>query len=168
METKTIILEIFQECRENPKGKYDEENFLNGISTSHAVLFGHPFYCSSYKKFIRRVQEEFKIYFPQDSINKLYSLDGFVDIVDKLCTKRNESLTELNKKVSKKSHYKIEAVILIVGIITTINVSMLQSFYYYVPFIFFILFITPSIIRHKSKKYHFNLLQKIELIDKVQ
>ncbi len=160
--TKEKTLEIYKTCRENPKSSFEENDFLNGISSMHQYLFGHPFKCTKYKKFIRKIESEFNICFPDGNLKKLYPLDEFIEIIENLQKNRDLSDEAALKNIAKKPNYSIDKTIAFIGILCSFNAFLFQNDLLYTPSFFLFILAIRAILNLKNKNYYINLSKNIK------
>jgi hypothetical protein len=161
---KEKTLEIFKKCREKPKSPFEESDFLNGISGMHTFLFGHPFRCSKYNKFIRKIELEFNICFADENLKKLYPLDEFLTLIEKLQKNKAISIEAVQKNIAKKPNYSTDKAIAFAGVLCSFNAFLFDVDTVFTPSFFIIILGIRFLLKIKNKNYYTNLLKKIQAV----
>src|ERR1051326_2214707 len=112
-ELHTQILEIFLSSREQRDSPYEEENFMeflilpSGRSLRKSIK-GNRYYW----RFIRRIEEECTVCFPQSFYDKEWKLSDFVSYVEKRKQKPGVDLRmAIDNLESDKWHYGLFIII---------------------------------------------------------
>ena len=103
-DVRNRLLTIFEECRQEPSSPYDEQRFLDHLiepPSKHGEIKSRFAGNRRFNRFIDKVQTEYSVYFSQRDWETNFSVDRFVQRIQKLRQRPNGSLRSLKNAMTQ-------------------------------------------------------------------
>ncbi len=135
-DTKAKILDIFSTVREDNSLPYENENFMEFLIKPNGKNLDNSFKGNIYKnRFLERIQEEFRVCFPNDFFKKKWSLASLAGYIETRQKQGQANLKMAEKRL--KTAKQIDNIMIFANIFMFPPLIALYSIYFWLYFTLF-------------------------------
>jgi hypothetical protein len=135
-DTETKILDIFSAVREDNSLPYENKNFMEFLIKPNGKNLDNSFKGKIHKnRFLERIQEEFRVCFPNDFFEKKWSLINLAGYIENRQKQGQANLKMVEKRL--KTAKQIDNIMIFANLFTFPPLIALNSIYFWLYFTLF-------------------------------